>query len=94
MADVRPFKGLRYQARDITSLVCPPFDVISPAKQAALYAQSPENVIRLELTRDEEGATPASRYQRAADQYGAWLADGTRESEALDIIYTLMSAEA
>ena len=59
---------LRYQARDITSLVCPPFDVISAGQQAELYARDPHNVIRLELTRADPNEAPGAKYERAAHE--------------------------
>ncbi|MEA2626999.1 MAG: hypothetical protein QOD06_3044, partial [Candidatus Binatota bacterium] len=51
MADVVPFHGLRFdepKAGPLADLVSPPYDVISDADRAALYARSPFNVVRLE----------------------------------------------
>jgi len=81
MADIRPFRGLRYNAamfgRDLTAVVCPPFDVISPADQSALYARHPSNIVRLELTRPEPGDhVPVTRYERAATEFEAWQREG------------------
>jgi uncharacterized protein (DUF1015 family) len=64
MATVRPLSGLRYdQARvgDVGAVLAPPYDVISPADQAELYARSPYNVIRLILAREPERAAAAAR---------------------------------
>ena len=70
MADVRPFRGVRYNTRsagDLSTLLCPPFDVISEAERERLYAGSQFNVIRLEWGRDEPGDTPGNDwYARAA----------------------------
>jgi len=53
--------------------VCPPYDVISPDDQAALYAKHPYNAIRLELTRSEPAdRSEADRYRRAADDFATW----------------------
>ena len=43
MAVVTPFHALRYDpARvDLEAVIAPPYDVISPAQQAALYERSP-----------------------------------------------------
>ncbi|MGI8553137.1 MAG: DUF1015 family protein, partial [Dehalococcoidia bacterium] len=82
MPDVRPLYGLRYQPAavgDLGSVVAPPFDVISPEKQAQLHAASPYNVIRLEYGLDEPGL--ADRYQRAAATLRGWQRDGILQTE-------------
>ena len=51
MAKIAPFRGIIYnqgKAGAIDTLVCPPYDIISPAEQQELYRKSPYNVIRLE----------------------------------------------
>ena len=51
MAKIIPFRGIIYnqgKAGTIDTLVCPPYDIISPAEQQELYRKSPYNVIRLE----------------------------------------------
>ena len=38
MVEFRPFRGIRYneeRTRDLTKLVCPPYDVLSPEEQEA-----------------------------------------------------------
>jgi len=64
MADVKPFRALRYgQAAEgpLDRLVAPPYDVISPAEREELLARSPHNVVRLTLpdSEDEAGHTLA-----------------------------------
>ncbi len=51
MADVRPFRALRYgdAAGALDRLVCPPYDVIDDAERRDLLAASPENAVRLEV---------------------------------------------
>ena len=78
MADVRPFRGLRYTAAvDPALAIAPPYDVISPAEQRALYERSPHNAVRIEYgdTRDGDGASD-NRYTRAAADIARWRADG------------------
>ncbi|MBI4311265.1 MAG: DUF1015 domain-containing protein [Chloroflexi bacterium] len=81
MAEVRPFRGLRYAIRagaSLTDLICPPYDVISPAQQQALEARSPHNAVHVELPRGEGDAA----YANAARQFAQWQQQGilTRES--------------
>ena len=52
MAELLPFKGIRYNQKisgDLSSNVCPPFDSISPRLQKKLYEISNYNTVRLEL---------------------------------------------
>ncbi len=80
MADVRPFHGLRYDARkagDLADLIAPPFDVITLERQAALYRRSPHNIVRLELGEQRDTDTPQdNRYTRAAACLQEWLESG------------------
>ncbi len=52
MVEIRPFQGLRYHPEKIANpnlVVAPPYDVISPEEQQALYDKSPYNIVRLIL---------------------------------------------
>ncbi|MDP6821821.1 MAG: DUF1015 domain-containing protein [Dehalococcoidia bacterium] len=93
MADVRPFRGVRYNTRsagDLSTLLCPPFDVISEAERERLYAGSPFNVIRLEWGRDEPGDTPGNDwYARAAALQAEWLASGVLEKDDSASMYVI-----
>ena len=92
MADIRAFHGIRYNAsrfgRDVSNLVCPPYDVISTEERDALYARDPHNAIRLELTRPEPtDASEAFRYRRAADDFAAWQSAGVLTREPRPALY-------
>jgi len=80
VADVRPFRGLRYRpgvAANPADLLAPPFDVVSPEAQRFLLRRHPANVIRLELGEEAPGDSPQdNRYTRAAATLGRWRADG------------------
>jgi uncharacterized protein (DUF1015 family) len=68
MADVRPFRALRYdeaKAGPLESLVAPPYDVISDAERKEYLARSPYNVVHLTLPESEEAAGRAfEQWQR------------------------------
>jgi uncharacterized protein (DUF1015 family) len=67
MAVVSAFPGLRYdpaRVGPLAAVVAPPYDVISPAEQAALYARSPYNAVRLILPREGDRAAAAARTLR------------------------------
>jgi uncharacterized protein (DUF1015 family) len=75
LADVRPFRGLRFnpqQSAELGDEMCPPFDGISPEQREQLLARSPHNVVRLELPKPEsEGADV---YAQSAKQLQEWSA--------------------
>jgi uncharacterized protein (DUF1015 family) len=80
MATIAPFRGFTYNetvAGGINDLVCPPYDIISPAEQQELYRKSPHNIIRLEFGLASPGDTDAdNRYTRAAALLDEWLKKG------------------
>lgn len=80
MAKIIPFRGIVYnqaKAGGIDDLVCPPYDIISPAAQQELYRKSPYNVIRLEFGQETPRDTDAdNRYTRAARSFHEWLRTG------------------
>lgn len=80
MADVQPFRGLRYdigRVGDLSSVTSPPYDVISPEEQQFYLGQSPYNVIRLELGEEKPSdSLENNKYTRAADTLKKWLEEG------------------
>lgn len=84
MVDVRPLPGIRYAPdADLAALVTPPFDVITAEEQARFYARHPENVIRLELGRDEPADDELdNRYTRAAALFAEWRLRGVLRQDA------------
>lgn len=84
MAKVRPFKALRFDERvagPIGKICAPPYDIISPAEQGALYDISRHNIIRLELTRGED------RYNSAASTLKKWLEEGALKQDETAALY-------
>jgi uncharacterized protein (DUF1015 family) len=77
MADIRGFRGFRYdlgQVGSLSDVIAPPYDVIDPLLQEKLYNQSPFNAIRLELTRGEPADNDSeSKYTRAAQTLKEWV---------------------
>ncbi len=73
MATLNPFRGLRFDANtvgDPARVVAPPYDVIDAAQQAALYGESPHNVVRLILNREPDA------YAAAAATLADWRRSG------------------
>jgi uncharacterized protein (DUF1015 family) len=91
MAEVQPFRGFRYDLARVGTLsdvIAPPYDVIDPALQQALYDRSPYNVIRLILNKE----TPAdsandNRYTRAAQTLRDWTRDSVLAQDSARSLY-------
>jgi uncharacterized protein (DUF1015 family) len=81
VADVKPFRGIHYDVKrvgDLTRVVAPPYDVISPEDQAALHDRHPRNIVHVDFGMEHDGDGAGSdKYTRAAALYREWLADGT-----------------
>ena len=86
---VRPVRGYRFAGpRDVTTVVAPPYDQISPAMQAQLYGMSPGNIVRVSYPADQPAAgETADKYARANETLQRWLAEGLWASEREPAIY-------
>src|SRR5438128_304491 len=88
---VKPLRGYRYgigRERDLTKVVAPPYDQISPRTQDHLYALSPDNIVRVSYARDRaEPGEPADKYVRAHATLDRWLAEGVWAREEWPAIY-------
>ena len=75
MADVRPFRAVRYDetvAGPLAEVVAPPYDVISPDEREGFLAKSPHNVVHLTLPAEEA---------EARRLWDGWRADGVLVDE-------------
>ena len=76
MADVRPFRGLRFdpaRVGDVGQVLCPPYDIINAEQEREYRDRHPNNAVRLELT---TASTAEDRYTQAADTLRSWRAEG------------------
>lgn len=73
MATIKPIRALRYtqKAGELSTCVCPPYDIVSDAEYASLCQENPHNLIRLELPKGGE-----ERYQVSGALLEQWLAEG------------------
>ena len=86
MAEIQPFPGILFdpaRAGSLDRIVCPPYDVLSPADQESLYQRDPHNFVRIILNRAEAGDDDQAPYRRAAECLTDWLDSGIlREDDA------------
>ncbi len=91
MTEIRAFKGFRYAAEfgsDVSALIAPPYDIISPAQQQALYKRNPHNVIRLEFGVEQPSDTKLNnRYTRSAADFAEWRSDLLLKQETAPALY-------
>lgn len=91
MAEIQPFRGYRYDLGRVGALqdvVAPPYDVIDPSLQQALFDRSPYNVIRLILNREETGDSENNnRYTRSARFLRDWQRDGILRQDSARCLY-------
>ena len=91
MAEVIPFKGLRYNldiVGDISKVTTPPYDIISKEEQEYFYNLSPYNSIRLELPKELPGDNEEyNKYKRAGETLREWLDQKALLREKQDCYY-------
>jgi uncharacterized protein (DUF1015 family) len=83
--EIKPVRGYRYagsEARDISAVVAPPYDQISPETQDRLYAMSPHNIVRVSYPKDA-----TDKYRGAHQVLKGWLAGGIWARDDRPAIY-------
>ncbi len=91
MLEISPFRALRYaDSANLSSLIAPPSDVISPEQREKLAARDPHNVVELILPKERPGDGPAdNKYVRAGKAFRQWIAEGVLRADAEPGIYML-----
>jgi len=91
MAILHPFQGIRYnpnKVKDLRKVVCPPYDVINPQAQDRYYHNHENNIIRVELGKENSDDMPTNnRYTRAAAFLKDWIKQGVLERDAQPSLY-------
>jgi uncharacterized protein (DUF1015 family) len=91
MADVKPFRGIHYdtgRVGDLTRVVAPPYDVLSPEEQDALHRRHPRNIVWIDFGKTRDGDGPGSnKYTRAATWFREWQAEGTLVRDPAPALY-------
>ncbi len=83
---IAPFRGIRYNPEKVSAIqnvITPPYDVITPEKQAAYYEKDPYNMIRLDLNREPGD----EKYAAARRALLEWLEKGVLTREAKPALY-------
>jgi len=91
MAQISAFRALRYDAKkvkDLALVVAPPYDIVSPEEQDALYARHPHNIVRLDFGKAQAGDNEShNKYHRAANLLRLWREQGVLKTDAKPALY-------
>jgi len=79
MPKILPFRGYRYNPQifaNLTHVLAPPYDVISPEFRKNLIHRSEHNIVNLTLARKSNGVADKNHYSTAANLTSRWKRDG------------------
>jgi len=78
MPKIIPFNGIRYNSKNISNYICPPYDVISPSQKKELLGRSIYNAVKIELPEN---------YSSAKENFDKWKGEGCLLKEKLPSLY-------
>ncbi len=87
MPQILPFLGYRYNSAKIKKfddVLSPPYDVISAKEQEALYAKSPYNFVRVDLSKKVTGQ---DAYRATAATIQSWISAEVLKQDATPTLY-------
>src|SRR5205807_1423989 len=90
MAEIAPFKALRYDSHQLRleDVVTQPYDKITPEMQARYYELSPHNLVRIIRGREGETDSPSFNvYTRASEYLHDWRAGGLLKQDPEPALY-------
>ena len=88
MAELAPFRGIRYREDiDLATVVAPPYDVIPAAHASDLRTRSPHNAVHLDLPVAPGEAADAAAYDESAAAFHRWQTEGVLVRDAAPSLY-------
>ncbi len=91
MAEIRPFRGVHYNQQlinDLSAVICPPYDIITPQMQQELYRRSEYNFVRVEYNRElPQDTAEDNKYTRSAATLEQWLEQGILKVDEAPAVY-------
>ena len=91
MAEVHPFRGVRYNqllVKDLTAVICPPYDIVTPQMAQELYQKSEYNFARVESNHElPQDTAKDNKYTRSVATLEQWLEQGVLEVDEVPAIY-------
>jgi len=88
MAQVRPFRAIRYSAPNISALAAPPYDILNEQDKALLLARSSHNVVSVDLPQaPAKVAGPPHIYEEAGRAFRGWVSEGVLKQDPEPALY-------
>jgi uncharacterized protein (DUF1015 family) len=91
MANIRPFRGVRYNpavVEQLSRVVSQPYDRVRYGLQDKYYALHPKNIVRITKGREfDDDDAKHNVYTRAREYYQTWLDDGALSREGAPALY-------
>jgi uncharacterized protein (DUF1015 family) len=90
VAEIAPFRGLRYDAAragELGRLFAPPYDVIDNAMRERLIGRSPYNIARVTRSPEADSEPEAVRYTAAAKLLAEWRKSGVLAEDRAPAFY-------
>ncbi|MFH1360974.1 MAG: DUF1015 domain-containing protein [Candidatus Omnitrophota bacterium] len=91
MTQIKAFKATCYnkeKIHDLSQVVCPPYDVISPAEQTQYHNAHPMNFIRVLLGQEKaKDDRYDNKYTRARKIFEEWIKKGILKEDAKPCLY-------
>lgn len=90
MADVRPFRGLRFDSAlvgDLGQVLCPPYDVMNANDERRYRDRHRYNAVRLELSTSSAVSSDQGRYAEAAATLRSWRDQGVLRRDESPTFY-------
>lgn len=91
MAIIKPFKGILYNRNiisDLSKIVTPPYDIITPRQQKRYYKNHPYNLIRIILGKTTpKDCKSNDRYTRAKGFFERWIKEKILIADKVPSIY-------
>jgi uncharacterized protein (DUF1015 family) len=92
MAEIVPFRGIRFAARGsrgLADLLAPPYELSSPQERADLLARSPHNIAHLSMGEPEPRA---EGQPTSAETWARWLQEGVLQRDPSPSFYPVEQA--
>lgn len=91
MAEIRPFNGVYYNKSivgDLSAVICPPYDIITPQMEQELYHLSQYNFVRIEHGQQlPQDSLIDNKYTRSSATLEQWLNHKILITDKLPAIY-------
>lgn len=91
MTEIRPFRGVHYEAsqvKNMSQVVCPPYDVISPSQREEYAKASNHNFVHVLLPTEKAGEqNKDTKYAHAREIFDEWVREGVLVQDETPAIY-------